>query len=213
MSKFGLEEVRISVPTLDTSSPATCSSKCFNGRRVARTWPPCSTRDSTFVDSCPAPLSPTERVPEPSRGLRSRPGARPLLPLAVPAALVTLAPWPWPRWPAVKLAAVYSYHFPAQIKSSITFSSFRCSYGAPALASFVAGEHHHRSRHRCCFCLHGRLASGDNGARHGDQRVRGDLSVLPHHSLAADVATLRPEPAILLRPLFEQTKKKDHGIE
>ena len=146
MSKFGLEEVRISVPTLDTSSPATCSSKCFNGRRVARTWPPCSTRDSTFVDSCPAPLSPTERMPEPSRGLRSRPGARPLLPLAVPAALVTLAPWP-----AVKLAAVYSYHFPAQIKSSITFSSFRCSYGAPALASFVAGEHHHRSRHRCCL--------------------------------------------------------------
>ena len=89
--------------------------------------------------------------------------------------------------------------FPRQIKSSITFSSFRCSYGAPALASFVAGEHHQRSRHRCCFCLHGWLASGDNGARQGDQRVRGDLPVLPQHSLAANVASLRPEPAILLR--------------
>jgi hypothetical protein len=78
-------------PTLVTLLPATYSSKCFNGRRVARTWPPCSTRDSSFVDSCPAPLSSTERMPEPSRGLRSRPGARPLLPLALPP--------PRPPWP------------------------------------------------------------------------------------------------------------------
>jgi len=91
----------------------------------------------------------------------------------------------------VKLAAVYSYHIPAQVKSSITFS-FRCSYGTPSLASFVTGEHHRRSRHRSCFCLHGQLASGNNGARQGDQRVRGDLPVLPHHSLATEVAVDGP---------------------
>jgi hypothetical protein len=37
--------------------------------------------------------------------------------------------------------------------------------------------------------LHGRLASSDNGARQGDQWVRGDLPVLPQHSLAADVTS------------------------
>ena len=83
-----------------------------------------------------------------------------------------------------------------------------CPCGAPSLASFVAGEHHHRSRHSSCFCFHGRLASGNNGARQGDQWVRGDLPVLPHHSLAADVASLRPEPAILLRPLFWWSRER-----